>query len=85
MRFSLRNKHKIAIHYDNKTLNRILSSLEAEFDPNKEFDLCIEINDNEPYEMISINDIGHTCGLIIFYVISKTYDVYLLAFKEFIS
>lgn len=35
--------------------------------------------------VLSINDLGHSFGLIEFYIIKKTYDVYILAFKRFVN
>lgn len=78
-RFSLRNQHKIESHYDKKILARILLSLK------KGFEGKIVIHESEPHPLIDVNDTGHTCGLIIFHVISINFDVYNLAFKEFIS
>lgn len=37
------------------------------------------------YPVLSINDAGHSFNLIAFYVLKKQYDVYKLAFKEFIG
>ena len=81
MRYSLRNQKKIINHFDAKTFARIIKSLDKEF---KENDI-IDFHVAKPYDLIGINDVGHTCGLIIFHVISIKFDVLNLAFKEFIS
>jgi hypothetical protein len=82
MRYSLRNQHKIKQALSEKHLKRILSSLDEAFKNDgpepKEMH-------GEDYKVIDINDNGHSCGLILFYVIRKTYDVYNLAFKEFVN
>lgn len=61
-------------------LQRITQSLDAAF---KKGD--IEIEPGEPYPLLVVNDVGHTFGIIIFYVVGRMYDVYKLAFKEFIN
>ena len=80
-RYSLRNKHKIQAHYSKEILDRILCSLNEHFGNGYN----IEQQGHTPYNLITIIDIGNTCGFIVFYVIKKTFDVYNLAFKEFIS
>ena len=81
MRYALRNKKKIKESLGENVLKNIISSLDAEFSNNKK----IELEGNEKYKMIAVNDLNHTCGLIIFYVIEERFDVYKLAFKEFIN
>lgn len=81
MRYALRNKKKIINHFDAKSFARIIKSLDKEFKGAE----IIEFHKAEPYTLISVNDVGHTCGLIIFHVISIRFDVLNLAFKEFIS
>lgn len=81
MRYALRNQKKILNHFDAKSLDRIKKSLDKHFE---NID-TIEVHDSEPYQLIGIDDVGHTCGTIVFHVISINYDVYNLAFKEFIN
>ncbi len=88
MRFALRNQHKIKKHFEpqgEQVLSRIIDSLTTYFAKHTEIDAEIEKVPNEPYPMLLIPDTGHTCNSIMFYVISKTYDVYKLAFKEFVG
>jgi hypothetical protein len=83
-RYSLRNQDKIQAHFDKKTLERILSSLTAYFDKGVNAE-DINVITGGTYALLCINDIEHTSGIIMFHIISKTYDVYNLAFKEFIN
>lgn len=82
MRFSLRNQKKIEKAYSPAILKRIMESLKEEF---KKGVIRLEDDASTKYKMLAINDTGHTCGLIIFYVLSVTFDVYNLAFKEFVN
>lgn len=87
MRWALRNQEKIKAHfepYGDEILERIKGSLNQAF-MSKDVEKHIDKVDNEPYPILDVNDVGHTFGCILFYVIKKTYDVYLLAFKEFVS
>ena len=82
MRYSLRNKKKIESAFNRAILSRIIKSLDEAFEYNT---FSCDTIEGEKYDLLSVNDKGHTCGLIMFYVISKTFDVYNLAFKEFIN
>lgn len=62
-------------------LSRIKRSLFCFFDNNSE-ELRVKVS--YPYPLLSIYDIDQPSIMIIFYVIGKKYDVYRLAFKEFI-
>lgn len=87
MRWSLRNQWKIKEYfepYGDEMLNRIKKSLNDAFS-NKNIDSYIDNIENEPYPVLCINDAEHSFNMIAFYVISKKYDVYNLAFKEFIG
>jgi hypothetical protein len=81
-RYSLRNQDKIANHYDRDYLKRMLDSLAVYFKANK-----IEVIqiDGDCYPVIFVSDCGHTVNDFVFYIISKHYDVYNLAFKEVIG
>lgn len=82
-RYILRNKEKIVNYYDEKFYNRLILSLEEAFKEGKELD--IENIDGEPYPILTVFDEGHSYGFIFFYVIKKTFDVHLLAFKEVVN
>ena len=84
MRYSLRNKSKIESAYGEKFYKRLIDSLDQEFN-NPNFNPELKEMEGEKYPVIDVNDAGHTCGLILFYVIRKTFDVYNLAFKEVIN
>ncbi len=81
-RFTLKNQKKIQQAYSKKMLSRIMQSLKEYFDIGNIETISIE---NENREIILISDAGHTSNMIAFYVLSKTFDVYNLAFKEFIG
>jgi len=82
MRYTLRNQKKIINAVGEKAFNNIRKSLIVEF---KKTEQDIKRIGNNKYDTLMINDENHTCGLISFFVISKKYDVYKLAFKEFIN
>lgn len=84
MRYSLRNQNKIALAFGDKFVRRLIASLEANFEDISIEELDIQ-KEYKPYPILCVNDIGHSCGLILFHVISKTYDVYNLAFKETVN
>ena len=85
MRFALRKQQKIKVAFSEKTLNRILDSLTQYFKYIQTIETDIKQDPNSKYNLLAINDIGHTCGIVVFYIISTRYDVYNLAFKEFIN
>lgn len=81
MRYALRNQQKIEAAYPGM-LKRILDSLKSHFENHE----SIEIDDSgEQYPLIIISDVGHTVNMISFYVLEIRFDVYRLAFKEFIG
>lgn len=81
-RYSLRNQKKILRHVGREDFNTIIKSLDNHF---KEYD-NIELDDTDTkYKGLMISNINHTVGVMLFYVISKTYNAYNLAFKEFIN
>jgi len=85
MRYALRNQKKIKAHFEpngQELLNRIIKSLDTHFEKNE----TIEIFDSgEEFPLILISDVGHTVNVIAFYVLEIKFDVYRLAFKEFIG
>jgi len=86
VRYTLRNQHKIEQYFDKEILKRILNSLKIEF----ESSIKNSIQEEEPkgkYPLLLVNDIGHTCGFIAFYIIEvdTKFNIYRLAFKEFIN
>jgi len=82
MRYTLRNQSLIILRYDHEFLDRLTKSLDEEFKLENHDIITVE---HEPFPMLSINDVTHTCGLIIFYIIEQKFDVYKLAFKEIIN
>lgn len=86
MRYALRNKDKIAKVYSVQILNRMIVSLDAYFtEKKKDIRDDVKLMTGDKYQTLTINDIGHSTSLIAFYVLEKTYDVYRLAFKEFVG
>ena len=82
MRYTLRNQKKIELAYPG-TIERILSSLDTYF--SKHLDLRdSEFIGNEEFRTLIIPDIGHSVNMIAFYIISKKFDIYNLAFKSFL-
>ena len=79
MRYSLRKQDKIKEVIGVEALNQILGSLFEHFRTNKE----TIIVDSKPYPHIVIDNIFIRGSRIVFYVVSRTYDVYNLAYKEF--
>lgn len=87
MRFALRNQEKIKAYFEpngDEMLNRIKESLQIAF-ASGNVEQNISNWENEPYPILCINDAGHSFNMIAFYVLKKQYDVYKLAFKEFIG
>ena len=79
MRYALRNQDKIEKAFPG-IMKILLTSLE------KAFKGKIELQDTgEKYPILLINDTRHPTGMIAFYIIKTRYDVYHLAFKEFIN
>jgi hypothetical protein len=87
MRYALRNQDKIKAHFEpngQEILDRIIKSLDKHFEkgnPLEEANWC----EVDKYDKIVINDEGHTCACIAFYVLGIKYDVCRLAFDEFIG
>lgn len=80
MRYALRNKHKIKHVFNQSILDTIVKSLDEEFKKN-----TIETTISDPYDLLTIKYFGNDEGSIVFHVLKITYDVYKLAFKEFIK
>jgi hypothetical protein len=74
---------KIALSYPGM-IERILKSLDKYFSEHSDLKGC-DFGNEDGYQLIYVSDIEHTVNIIIFYVLSKKYDVYNLAFKEFIG
>lgn len=84
MRYALRNKRKIVEHFNPKgveVLNGLIKSLDDHFKANG----TIVLSDGEPFKTLTINNTGDQSAFIVFHVIGIRFDVYRLAFKEFIS
>lgn len=88
MRWALRKQDKIKAHFEpngDEMLERIKKSLADAFATYIDIERHIETVDGEPYPVLSVGDAGNTSNLVVFYVVRKQYDVYTLAFKEFVG
>lgn len=88
MRYVLRNKQKISDNLGPDILDRLIDSLECFVKESEKGDIdkCIYPKVNkEPYDTLLIGDTGNDNKMIAFYIVSITYDVYKLAFKEFLK
>lgn len=81
MRYALRNQKKIEKAFPGLTKS-IIASLDKAFSGSR--DVQVETEKHEKYPIILIDDARNPTGMIAFYVIKIRYDVYHLAFKEFI-
>lgn len=86
MRYALRNQDKIRNALGEDLLLRILESLKQGFELwDDNIDKQIESIEGHPYPILTLNDAQHSSNVIAFYVVKKQYNVYTLAFKEFIG
>ena len=85
MRYALRNQQKIEQAYSKEILKRIIKSLDEHFLGKEEIEFVEPEESWEKLPLIIINDAGHSCALIVFYVLSIKYDVIRLAYKEFVG
>lgn len=86
MRFALRKQKKIREQLGQELLDRILLSLQKAFEHYGDMiDSQIEEVEGYPYPILTVDDAGHTFNLVSFFVIRKQYDVYTVAFREFIG
>jgi hypothetical protein len=83
-RYSLRNKHKIKQSLGDIFLNTLILSLNDYFKNSKEI---VEYDyQNEKFKVIHVNNIQkNTDSFFELYVLSKTFDVYNLAYKSVIG
>ena len=80
-RYTLRNQEKIKAKLGHRALDVMLISLMSYFSKNKEVSVC---GTEKTYQWIEVPNIAES-GTVRFYIITVTYDVYLLAFKEFVK
>ena len=85
MRYALRNQDKIRNALGEDLLLRLLESLKQGFELwGDNIDKQIEYVEGHPYPLLTLNDAQHSSNVVAFYVVKKQFDVYTLAFKEFI-
>jgi len=80
--FNLRNQHKIKAVLGDSKLKRIKDSIQAAIDSDKDIEL--QQIDGSDYDIIMIDDISGINLIIVFYVIKAEFNIYKIAFKEFI-
>lgn len=86
MRYVLRNQERIKNALGEELLQRILGSLKHGFEQyGSDIEKEIETVEGHPYPLLTLNDAGHSFNVIVFYLVKKQYDVYTLAFKEFVG
>lgn len=87
--YYLRNPDKIIAYYGDhgiEMIQRMYDSLDHHFKMHMAIRYDIkETTKFNPYPQIIIDDLGHTCALIAFYVVKIEGFTYRLAFKEFIG
>lgn len=80
-RFSLRNQDRLITAFDVVYNKLLLDSLTAHFSANET--IVEHEYQNEKYKVIHVDNVQpNTDSFFEFYVISKTYDVYNLAYKS---
>lgn len=86
MRFALRNQKKIKDAFSQELVDSVLQALKAAQD---EYDDIMHMNyrveSNSLYPTIVIKNVDGKFNLVRLYVLSKQYDVWHLALKEFIG
>lgn len=89
--YQLRNQWKIVEYYErmkkgagNEVLRRMLKSLDEHFEAKRPIEATYWGADDR-YETFTVNDTGHTCGEIAFYIVEQKEGWHLLAFREFVG
>lgn len=86
MRFALRNRTKITDALGEEAVHRIEKSLTQHFaQPPALNPIPIKVAKEQPYPLLLVDDAEAEGHQIALYIIKKQYDVYTLAFKEFIN
>jgi len=78
----LRNQHKIKAVLGDEKLKIIKDSLQAVIDSNE--DIKPEQIEGSKYNIIMIDDVSGENSMIAFYIIEAKFNIYRIAFKEFI-
>lgn len=81
MRFCLRNKQKLVKAFGQPTYEAMYDSLASHFRLNNVID-TYQCPTDDRYKIIAVSNVRDTSSEWVFYIISITYDVYLLAYKE---
>lgn len=78
----LRNQHKIRAVLGDEKLEIIKGSIEVVMDSDK--DIEPQKIDGSKYDIIMIDDSSGINSMIVFYIIKVDFNIYTIAFKEFI-
>jgi hypothetical protein len=78
----LRNQHKIKAALGDEKLEMIKGSIEVVMDSDK--DLEPQKIEGSQYDIIMIDDASGENSMIVFYIVRTDFNIYTLAFKEFI-
>lgn len=88
MRYALRNKDRIKAHFGQdgeEIVKRITDSLESFFNGSNDIKDFIVNEPNHKFPILTIADAHHTSNLVSFYIVRVQFNVYTLAFREFIG
>lgn len=81
MRCALRNQHKLIVAFGSDYIDIMIKSINEHFKLAKEI---IEYTyESEPFKVIHVQSVQpNTDTILEFYVISKKFDMYILAYKS---
>jgi len=78
----LRNQHKIRAVLGDEKLDIIKGSIEVVMNSDK--DIEPQQIEGSKYDIIMIDDASGINSMIVFYIVKTDFNIYTLAFKEFI-
>jgi hypothetical protein len=81
VRYCLRNKQKLINAFGHSQYQAMIESLSVHFKLNNIIDSYQCPNDDR-FKLINVSNVRDTSTEWVFYIISITYDVYLLAYKD---
>jgi len=78
----LRNQHKIKAALGDEKLKRLKDSISEVMNSDKQIEP--QQIDGSEYDIIMIDDVSGIDSMIVFYIIEAKFNIYKIAFKEFI-
>jgi len=78
----LRNQHKIKAVLGEEKLKRLKDSISEVMNSDKQIEP--QQIDGSKYDIIMIDDVSGIDSMIVFYIIEAKFNIYKIAFKEFI-